>query len=141
MGNHPLGEGFGERMRQERKRLGLTQEALAERVGIRQQTVLQYEKGNTSPTLQFIYSLHGVGFNMQYLLYAREQLPFTRDFPPEVIRYVANAVPEIEKEFAGGSLSNETRLRMMLVLLGQYVEQPSALPLTDAQSLASLMRS
>jgi len=136
-----LADGFGQRMRQERKRLGLTQEALAERVGVRQQTVLQYEKGNTSPTLQFIYSLHEAGFNMQVLLYGREQVPLPRDFPPEVIRYVANAVPQIEQKFAGGSLSNETRLRMALILLAQYVEQPSALPLTDAQSLDLLVRS
>lgn len=141
MDNHPLGEGFGERMRLERRRLGLTQEGLAERVGVRQQTVYQYEKGNTSPTLQFIYSLHSVGFNMQYLLYGREKIPHLCDFPPEVIRYVADAVSQVEQKFAGGTLSNETRLRMMLILLGQYVEQPSALPLTDAQSLALLIRS
>lgn len=141
MDNHPLGDGFGERMRSERKRLGLTQEDLAQRVGIRQQTVLKYEKGDTSPALQFIYALHGLGFNMQFLLYGREQAPLPRDFPPDVIRYVANVVPQIEQKFAGGSLSNETRLRMALILLAQYVEQPSALPLTDAQSLDLLVRS
>jgi len=138
---HPLGDGFGERMRTERKRLGLTQEGLAERVGVRQQTVLQYEKGNTSPTLQFIYALHGIGFNMQYLLYGRDQAPPPRDFPPEMIRYVSEAVTQFEQKFAGGALSNETRLRMMLVLLGQYVEQPSTMPLTEAQARSFLARS
>ncbi|MET3124444.1 transcriptional regulator with XRE-family HTH domain [Oxalobacteraceae bacterium GrIS 2.11] len=140
MENNPLINGFGNRMRQERKRLGLTQEALADRAGVGQQTVLQYEKGNTSPPLQFIYSLHDIGFNMQFLLYGRETKSFPRDFPPEVIRYVANAVPQIEKEFTGGTLSNETKLRMMLVLLEQYAEQPSGLPLIDAQSLALSVR-
>ncbi len=139
MDNHPLGEGFGERMRAERKRLGLTQDGLAERVGVRQQTVLQYEKGNTSPTLQFIYALHGIGFNMQYLLYGREHAPLPRDFPPEMIRYVSGAVTQFEQKFAGGTLSNETRLRMMLILLGQYVEEPATMPLTDAQALALLV--
>ncbi len=140
MDNHPLGDGFGVRMKQERKRLGLTQERLAERVGVRQQTVFQYEKGNTSPTLQFIYALQSIGFNMQYLLYGREQIVYPRDFPPEVIRYVADAVSQVEQKF-GATLSNETRLKMMLILLGQYVEQPATVPLTDAQSLALLLRS
>lgn len=140
MDNHTLGDGFGERMKQERKRLGLTQESLAERVGVRQQTVFQYEKGNTSPTLQFIYTLQGIGFNMQYLLYGRERIVYPQDFPPEVIRYVADAVSQIEQKF-GTALSNETRLKMMLILLGQYVEQPSTVALTDEQSLALLQRS
>jgi len=99
------------------------------------------EKGNTSPTLQFIYALHGIGFNMQYLLYGRDQAPPPRDFPPEMIRYVSEAVTQFEQKFAGGALSNETRLRMMLVLLGQYVEQPSTMPLTEAQARSFLARS
>lgn len=73
--------------------------------------------------------------------YGREQISYSRDFPPEVIQYVADAVSQVEQKFAGGTLSNETRLKMMLILLGQYVEQPSAVPLTDAQSLELLLRS
>lgn len=134
MDSLPLGEGFGERMRQERKRLGLTQETLAHRVGVRQQTILQYEKGSTSPSVQFLYALHGIGFNLQYLLLGKAQTMRSSDYPPEVIRYAANAVSQIEEKFAGGTLSNEARLRMMLILLEQYVEQPATLPVSDAQA-------
>ena len=139
--NNDFEEGFGERLKQERKRLGMTQESLAERVGVKPLTVLQYEKGNTSPALQFIYKLQGLGFNLQYLLFNREKAVYQRDFPPEIIKYVADEVSEVEKKFAGGTLTNETRLKMMLILLEQYAEQPSTVPLTDSQALSLLQRS
>lgn len=141
MNNQILAEGVGERMRAERVRLSLTQESLAERVGVKQQTIYQYEKGRTSPTLQFVYSLQALGFNLQYLLFGREQVPNPSDFPPEVFQLIAGMVTEIENKFSGGTLSNETRLRMLLILLGQYVEKPASLPLSDIQSLELLVRS
>ena len=139
MEKHNIEEGFGERLKQERKRLGLTQAELAKRVGIKALTVLQYEKGNTSPTLQFVYKLQDLGFNLQYLLFNRKKMVYPQDFPSEVIQYVSDTVSKIEKKF-GAALSNETRLKMMLILLGQYVENPSSVSMTDEQSLALLLK-
>ena len=141
MDNETLVEGFGERMRAERVRLLMTQESLASRAGVKQQTIYQYEKGRTSPTLQFVYALQGLGFNLQFLLFGRESVPNPDNFPPEVFKAVADMVKGIEEKFSGGSFSNETRLRMMLILLGQYVAEPSSLPLSDTQSLELLVRS
>lgn len=141
MNNKNLIGSFGERMRAERVRLSLTQEGLAERTGVKQQTIYQYEKGRTSPTLQFVYALQGLGFNLQYLLFGKQTVPNPANFPPEVFQFVAEMVTKIEDKFSGGSLSNETRLRMLLILLGQYVDEPSSLPLSDTKSLELLVRS
>ncbi len=119
----------------------MTQESLAVRAGVKQQTIYQYEKGRTSPTLQFVYALQGIGFNLQFLLFGRESVPNPDNFPPEVFKVVVEMVEAIEGKFSGGSFSNETRLRMMLILLGQYVAEPSSLPLSDTQSLELLVRS
>ena len=91
--------------------------------------------------MQFIYALHEIGFSLQYLLYGQEKISKLRDFPPEVIGYVADAVSQVERKFAGGTLSNETKMKMILILLEQYVDQPSSVSLTDEQSLALLLRS
>lgn len=44
-----LAETFGNRLKEERVRLDLTQEELAEKTGIRAITIIQYEKGKSSP--------------------------------------------------------------------------------------------
>lgn len=141
MDNKALVGGFGERLRAERVRLLMTQESLASRAGVKQQTIHQYEKGRTSPTLQFVYSLQGLGFNLQFLLFGRESVPNPDSFPPEVFSAISEMVKNIEDKFSGGSFSNEARLRMMLILLGQYSSEPTSLPLSDTQSLELLVRS
>ncbi|WP_424196609.1 helix-turn-helix domain-containing protein (plasmid) [Ampullimonas aquatilis] len=131
---------LGERLRLERKRLGFTQDSLAARVGMRQHTIYQYENGYTSPSTLFLYTLHELGFNVLFILLGREHVPKPSDFAPDVLRYVADAVDHIEKQLSDGPLSSETKLRMMLILLGQYVERPNTTPLTDLQSLELLIR-
>lgn len=42
---------FGEKIKQERLRRGLTQEQLAEKVGIKQPVIAQYERGSKHPTI------------------------------------------------------------------------------------------
>lgn len=43
--------GFAENLERERKRHGLTQEQLAEKLGVSQGVISQYENGITSPTV------------------------------------------------------------------------------------------
>lgn len=135
MENKNLLDTLGERIRSERVRLLLTQDGLAERMGVKQQTIYKYEKGMTTPTMDFVYSLGSVGFNLQYVLFGREQQQKLEDFPSQVLQRVSEMVTEIENNFQGGSLSNETRLRMMLTLLAQYVKSPSSLSFSEKQQL------
>lgn len=141
MADKNLVNGFGERLRAERQRLGLSQEGLATQVGLKLQTIFQYEKGHTYPTLPFVYSLSALGFRLQYLLFGREQSIKPKDFPPDVLNYATNLISKIEQQFVGDDkLSDETKLRMMLIILDQFVDEPEGFVLTDAQAMALLVR-
>lgn len=134
-------ERFGERLRSERVRLKLTQQELAQMTGVKQQTIFKYEKGLTFPTISFIYSLRKFEFNTQYLFSGSIAVPNPNDIPKEVFQFVVDMVSKIEREFSNTPLSNETKLRILLILLGQYVESPASLPLTETQFIDLLVKS
>ena len=61
-------DAFGERLREERLRLGFSQEQLASRAVIRKQAQLKYETAETSPTMDYIYRVAREGVDIVYLL-------------------------------------------------------------------------
>lgn len=61
-------QSFGVRLKEERNRLGFTQEELAKLIDIKPLTLLQYEKGNSSPTMKLVYRLRELGFNVNYMV-------------------------------------------------------------------------
>ena len=61
-------QNFGVRLKEERNRLGFTQEELAKLIDIKPLTLLQYEKGNSSPTMKLVYRLRDLGFNVNYMV-------------------------------------------------------------------------
>lgn len=65
------GEGrvqLGERLREERKRLGLTQEQVATAGGVRKQAQLKYEKGETTPDAEYLAAAALIGIDVLYVL-------------------------------------------------------------------------
>ena len=61
-------ESYGERLKQERNRLGFTQGELAEIGGVRRTTVYMYERGTRRPSLDFICALLPAGLSLSYIL-------------------------------------------------------------------------
>lgn len=59
--------GLGERLRQERRRLGLTQEDLASCTGIHRRTQANYERGKTAPDMAYFQALRRVGLDAKYV--------------------------------------------------------------------------
>lgn len=59
---------FGLRLRQERKRLGLTQSALASIGGVEANAQSQYENGNRSPRAEYLRKIQRAGADMVFLL-------------------------------------------------------------------------
>ena len=59
---------LGERLRAERKRIGATQAALADMGGIKRNALVKYEKGENSPTVEFLYRLAENGLDVAYVL-------------------------------------------------------------------------
>lgn len=57
-----------EHLREERKRLGFTQQEMAELIGVRQEMFSKYERGQASPGGDALAAFAGIGGDVQYVL-------------------------------------------------------------------------
>lgn len=60
--------GMGLRLKEERKRLGKTQEELAEAGGVRRLSQIQYENETTAPSTRYLSGIAAVGVDLSYVL-------------------------------------------------------------------------
>lgn len=61
-------DGFGERLKEERKRLNLSQVEMAERGGCQRLAQLQYENESRAPTIRYLNSIALAGVDLGYLV-------------------------------------------------------------------------
>lgn len=61
-------DNFPSRLREERERLGLNQEALAEAGGVKKLAQHKYEKGENSPTVAYLQAVAAAGVDVVYAL-------------------------------------------------------------------------
>lgn len=66
---------IGSRLREERERLGMTQEAFGKAGGVLKRALIRYEKGERSPDAQFLAALAAVGVDVLYVLTGQRQSP------------------------------------------------------------------
>jgi len=62
---------IGERLREERVRLALSQELMGETAGVRKQAQLKYEKGERHPDAAYLERLAAIGVDVLYVLTGR----------------------------------------------------------------------
>ena len=60
---------FGARLKAERQRLGLTQQELADTLGIHVNSQSAYETGGNSPTADYLEQIIAKGFNVNFLFH------------------------------------------------------------------------
>ena len=60
--------GFGARLREERQRLGLTQDAFGGEAGVTRLTQSKYEKGESSPNVHYLTLIEEMAADINYLL-------------------------------------------------------------------------
>lgn len=58
---------LGQRIKEERERLGLSQELFAKQLGISRSTQARYENGVTQPSAEYINAAHQAGADIDYL--------------------------------------------------------------------------
>jgi len=67
----PLPMNYGKRLREERERLGLTQEAMGQIGGVRKRAQLHYEHCERRPDIDYLAALAGAGVDVLYVITGR----------------------------------------------------------------------
>lgn len=75
--NHPVGE----RLREERQRRGLSQPALGEIAGAAKRTVIDWEKGASSPSAVQLSALAAAGLDVLYVVTGEHNAQLSKEQP------------------------------------------------------------
>ena len=95
---------IGDRLREERVRLGLTQPAIGELGGVTKKTQMLYEGGERAPDANYLSSLAAHGVDVRYVLTgAREYTPLPPLSADEqfMLQYYREASPAVRKAALG----------------------------------------
>lgn len=133
-------DGFGNRFREERIRLGYTQSTLARSLNYRQQTVYKYEKNVTFPDVSLLYSLQQIGFDIEFLIFGVTRLRQIRNVPTHILNQITTVVKELEMKLGVGTMSEEQRLQISLFYVEYYLQNPDS-DLTSVAVLNLLLNS
>lgn len=68
---------IGDRLKEERERLGLTQPGFAEVAGAKKRTLIDWEKGVSSPTAVQLAALVAIGVDVLYVVTGQRSVPVT----------------------------------------------------------------
>lgn len=80
--------GLGLRLREERERLGFTQEQLAEQLGVARRTVVNHETEFHPVTVEVLNKLDELGADCFYILFGRRFLEFSVPMDPALLEKV-----------------------------------------------------
>lgn len=87
---------IGVRLKEERERLGLTQPAFAEAAGAAKRTLIEWEKGTTSPNSVQLSALAAIGVDVYYVLTGEPNLFITDEKVKQQIKRHESAAPAEE---------------------------------------------
>ncbi|MCU7123644.1 helix-turn-helix domain-containing protein [Salmonella enterica] len=108
---------IGLRIKEERERLGLTQQSMADAVGAAKRTVIDWEKDRTSPTAVQLSALSSMGMDVLYIVTGQRAIPVTA---PDKVE---NLSPEKQKLLdAFDNMSADQRRAILEV--GRVLTQP-----------------
>lgn len=99
---------IAERLKAERDALGLSQQALADRLGISLRSQQNYEKGDRSPDAQYLSAIAAAGADVRYILTGQRDGPAPVVLSAEeqtMVAYMREATPQLRKAALGVLLS------------------------------------
>lgn len=106
---------FGQRLRLERVRLGLTQENFASVGGVKRVSQHMYEQDVRVPDLNYLQSLAGHGVDMPYLVLGQEAASARQGqfvMPATLLSDIYRVVDEFGRDIAGDPLALPERLKL-----------------------------
>ena len=99
---------FGQRLKEERKRVGITQPQLAEFVGAAKRTVIDWEKDKSSPTAVQLMAMIDKGLDTNYLLTGQrsqsEKMPTDEAFLLDNFRKLSEQKKKVALQFLIGGI-------------------------------------
>lgn len=75
MRNASVRQEIGARLLEERTRLDMTQQEVADAVGVTRLSVIQYESGRSSPSAETLAGMEAAGFDVRYVLTGMRDAP------------------------------------------------------------------
>lgn len=126
--NYTFAPGFGSRLREERKRIGLSQEQLAEEAGIKRLTQSQYEAESREPRISYLAAVGAAGIDLYYLLFGRsvDTTLLTAEQMTEVERRTFDRIEEYVQTNCGGKLSSDGRFVLFRIIRPQLARSVMA---------------
>lgn len=102
---------ISERLKREREGLGLSQQALADLLGISLRSQQNYEKGDRSPDANYLAAIAAAGADVRYILTGQREGPAPVVLSAEeqtMVAYMREASPALRKAALGVLLSGTT---------------------------------
>jgi transcriptional regulator with XRE-family HTH domain len=107
---------LGNRLREERKRLGLLQPAFADLGGVKRVTQHFYEQDERVPDANYLLRLHEHGIDVVYVLLGKRQRLDGVALAINVLGDIYRAVEELARDDMGEPLSIAERVRLFSML-------------------------
>jgi transcriptional regulator with XRE-family HTH domain len=109
------------RIREERRRLGLTQDALADATGVSRSTIAGYEHGRSSADVTFLAALHAAKADINYILTGVRQSESAVEYIDwELLGSVLVAIHEFA-ESTGLTVSMQRQMQLVQILYPQAI--------------------
>jgi transcriptional regulator with XRE-family HTH domain len=118
-------QSFRARLREERERLGYTQQEFAEKVGIKRLTQHLYEKNAKSyPNHKYYMEIAELGVDLHYVLFNKRGAGEGIVIDPKTLDAIFVAVDEIAIDKKGKPLQIEARLKLFNLLYTTHADNP-----------------
>lgn len=113
---------WNERLKNERRRLGMSQRAFAALAGQSNQSVLRYETGERAPDLKFLIAIQKAGADINYILTGQRQ----QDKTTEIDRARLTAAIEVIEEGLGDKQLPADKKAEAILLAYDLLAEPTA---------------
>ncbi len=85
---------FGDRLREERERLGVSQEVMGEMGGVKKLAQRNYENGSRSPSASYLTLVAGAGVDVTYVLTGVRMPPDLQDYIRRMLKVTTENDPD-----------------------------------------------
>lgn len=117
---------IGQRLKEERRRLGLSQEDFSAAGGIRRSTLYQYERGDRRPSLDFLLKTASVGVDLNFIIFGKRNVRLVDEFrvERETLDQIYAIVDRYARDRRGRALAIEHRQELFRQLCAIVEQQP-----------------